>query len=101
MQLPLNIGYTREKILNFAHTVHSSIMKKIKFIWDFRGPGALQTARHHEIHLKEFCQMEDLKDYEAGHQVINEVQAIAYVTTPAAHLKLIRDRLRPHRAVQA
>ncbi|MBL7472533.1 hypothetical protein [Robertkochia sediminum] len=76
-------------------------MKKIKFIWDFRGPGALQTARHHEIHLEEFCRMEALDDFETGHQEINEAQATAYLTTSAAHLKLIRDRLRPHRAVQA
>lgn len=76
-------------------------MKKIKFIWDFRGPGAMQTAKHHEIHLREFCEAENLTDYEVGHTELNEAQALAYVITPAEVLKLIRDRLRPHRAVQA
>ena len=29
-------------------------MRKLKLIWDFRGPDALKTAEHHEIHLKEY-----------------------------------------------
>ncbi len=28
--------------------------RKIKLIWDFRGPASAKTAEHHEIHLKEF-----------------------------------------------
>ena len=28
------------------------MQKKIKLIWDFRGPESAKTAEHHEIHLK-------------------------------------------------
>ena len=33
---------------------------KIKLIWDFRGPEALEIAKHHVIHLEEFAKKEDL-----------------------------------------
>ena len=29
--------------------------RKIKLIWDFRGPDAQATAEHHTIHLRFFC----------------------------------------------
>jgi len=32
--------------------------RQIKLIWDFRGPNALLTAQHHEIHLKDFIKTE-------------------------------------------
>ena len=35
-------------------------MRKLKLIWDFRGPDALKIAQHHEIHLKEFIAIEKL-----------------------------------------
>ena len=31
--------------------------RQIKLIWDFKGPDALETAKHHCIHLKEFAQI--------------------------------------------
>ena len=34
--------------------------RQIKLIWDFRGPDALKTAEHQEIHLKEFIVIEQL-----------------------------------------
>ena len=34
--------------------------RKIKLIWDFRGPVAAKTAEHHEIHLKEYIILEKL-----------------------------------------
>jgi hypothetical protein len=34
--------------------------RKIKLIWDFRGPTAAKTAEHHEIHLKEYSAIEKL-----------------------------------------
>lgn len=76
-------------------------MRRIKFIWDFRGPGALQTARHHRIHLDEFCESENIPDRESGIEEVNSALAIAYLVAPESHLTLIRDRLRPHRAVLA
>lgn len=75
-------------------------MSMIKFIWDFRGPGALHTAKHHEVHLKEFCSLEKMHEVKTGFEVMNDLHAIAYLITADNHLALIRDRLRPHRAVK-
>lgn len=75
-------------------------MKRIKFIWDFRGPAALHTAKHHRIHLDDFCRMEALEHTETGFESKSEVHATAYLTAADSHLELIRDRLRPHRAVR-
>ena len=38
--------------------------RKIKLLWDFRGPDALETAKHHTIHLKEFAAIENLPFHE-------------------------------------
>ena len=35
-------------------------MRKLKLIWDFRGPASLKTAEHHLIHLKEYIQLKNL-----------------------------------------
>jgi len=40
--------------------------RKIKLLWDFRGPDAKATAEHHTIHLKEFATLEKL----AFHEII-------------------------------
>ena len=48
-------------------------MRKIKLLWDFRGPDALETAKHHTIHLKEFAAMENLSYYEVDIQQKNEM----------------------------
>jgi len=41
--------------------------KKIKLIWDFRGPSAAKTAEHYEVHLKEYVLNEELKFDITGH----------------------------------
>ena len=76
-------------------------MRRIKFIWDFRGPAAPKTAEHHEIHLREYCQMENLRDWETGLQAVSDNHVIAFLTISESHLKQIRDRLKPHRAILA
>ncbi|WP_224489542.1 hypothetical protein [Robertkochia flava] len=76
-------------------------MRRIKFIWDFYGPSAFDTAKHHEIHLKDYCRMEALSEWESGHKMMSEDHAIATLVISEAHLKQIRDRLKPHRAVVA
>jgi hypothetical protein len=35
-------------------------VRKLKLIWDFHGPDANQIAEHHEIHLKQYIQLEKL-----------------------------------------
>ena len=72
-------------------------MRKLKLIWDFRGPDASKIAEHHEIHLKEYIQLEKLNITITGFEVINEFHSIAYVVVNESDMKPIRDALKPHR----
>jgi len=71
--------------------------RKLKLIWDFKGPDALETAKHHCIHLKEFTQIENLVYYEIDHQQLNEMHTIAFVIVDESVMKIYRDALKPHR----
>jgi hypothetical protein len=73
--------------------------RKIKLIWDFRGPDALETAKHHTMHLKEFATMENLHFYEAATEQTSEHHAIACMIIDEKDLLTFRDALHPHRAV--
>ncbi|VXB50949.1 conserved hypothetical protein [Flavobacterium sp. 9AF] len=72
-------------------------MRKIKLIWDFRGMAAAKTAEHHEIHLKEYIQIENLTINITGWQPINEMYAIAYMVVEEKDMIAVRDALKPHR----
>jgi hypothetical protein len=71
--------------------------KKIKLIWDFRGPAAANTAIHHEKHLKEFIVAEELKFDITGFSHINEMHSIAYLVVAEFEMITVRDMLKPHR----
>ncbi|MBD3583410.1 hypothetical protein [Flavobacterium selenitireducens] len=72
-------------------------MRKIKMIWDFRGPAAAKTAEHHEIHLKEYIAIEKLPLEITGFESLNEMHAIAFVVVTDAEMIQVRDALKPHR----
>jgi len=73
--------------------------RQIKLIWDFRGPNALLTAQHHEIHLKDFIKTENLQDWNiTGFQKINEMHTLAFWVIPESEILKFRDILKPHRA---
>lgn len=73
--------------------------RQIKLIWDFRGPHALPTATHHEIHLKDFIKTEKITDRDlTGVETISEVHATAFWVVPESEIKKYRDILKPHRA---
>ena len=72
-------------------------MRKLKLIWDFRGPDALKVAEHHEIHLKEYISIEKLIINITGFHAINEFHAIAFMVVNDAEMKPVRDALKPHR----
>lgn len=72
-------------------------MRKLKLIWDFRGPDALKIAEHHEKHLKEFISIEKLRLNISGFESINEMQALAYMIVYETDMKFVRDALKPHR----
>jgi hypothetical protein len=71
--------------------------RRIKLIWDFKGPDALETAKHHCIHLKEFSQLENLNYHEVDHNQLNEMYTIAFITVDESNMKIFRDALKPHR----
>ncbi|GGX10755.1 hypothetical protein [Aquimarina muelleri] len=71
--------------------------RKLKLIWDFKGPNASKTAQHHEIHLKEYIHLEETSLNITGYQDINEIHSIAFMIVTDSEMKKIRDALKPHR----
>lgn len=72
-------------------------MSRIKLIWDFRGEGALQTAKHHAIHLNEFLEREQIADSFGDCTQISEMHSIAFVITDKTNMIILRDALKPNR----
>ncbi|OXA92241.1 hypothetical protein [Flavobacterium hercynium] len=71
--------------------------RKIKLIWDFRGPAAAKTAEHHEIHLKEYIAIEKFPLNITGHKIIDDMYAIAFMVVTDENMIQVRDALKPHR----
>lgn len=71
--------------------------RKIKLLWDFRGPDALETAKHHTIHLKEFATIENLEYFEVDVQEKNPMLCTAFITVNEKDMKTYRDALKPQR----
>ena len=73
------------------------MQRKIKLIWDFRGPGAAKTAEHHEKHLKEYIAIEAIALDITGYLQITEMHSYAYMVTEESNMIKLRDALKPHR----
>ncbi|AEW85825.1 hypothetical protein B0A78_10190 [Flavobacterium columnare NBRC 100251 = ATCC 23463] len=73
------------------------MQRKIKLIWDFRGPAAAKTAEHHEIHLREYIEIEQFPIKITGFSVLNEMHAIAWMVVNDQNMLRVRDALKPHR----
>lgn len=71
--------------------------RQIKLIWDFRGPDALKTAEHHEIHLKEYIEIEKITVDITGVKTYSDTHSIAYIVVPESLMIQVRDALKPHR----
>ncbi|MGF1559248.1 MAG: hypothetical protein ACFCUL_09180 [Flavobacteriaceae bacterium] len=71
--------------------------RRLKLIWDFRGPAAAKTAEHHEQHLKEYILIEELTAGITGFQHRNEMHSVAFMVINESQLKSVRDALKPHR----
>ncbi len=72
-------------------------MRKIKLIWDFKGPDGLETAKHHCIHLKEFAQIDKLPYHEVNFVSLSQMHTLAFIVVDEADMKTFRDALKPHR----
>lgn len=71
--------------------------KKIKLIWEFRGPTAQQTAKHHVIHLKEYMQLEKLTFDKADVNLVSDFNCSAFLITEETYLQQLRNDLKPNR----
>ena len=74
-------------------------MKRVKLIWDFRGPNATKIAEHHVIHLKEYIKKNDLKNSFSGAEKFSEMYSIAFLVVNESDMKSTRDALRPHHGI--
>jgi len=72
-------------------------MRKLKLIWDFKGPDSLKIAQHHEIHLKEFIAIEKLSLNITGFETISDMHTIAFMVVNDDEMPPVRDALKPHR----
>jgi len=72
-------------------------MRKIKLIWDFRGPDAIKTAEHHCVHLNEFTAIDQLDFHEVNSAQISDYHSIAYIIIDEKDMLTFRDALKPHR----
>ena len=71
--------------------------RKIKLIWDFRGPAAKKTAEHYVIHLKEYVFNEELKYDIVGSKDLNEMHSLVFLVVAEFEMPQVRDDLKPHR----
>ncbi len=71
--------------------------KKLKLIWDFYGPDASPTAKHHEIHLKQFIERDQLKNNITGFIDVEPNYAVAFLVVDESEMIAVRDALKPHR----
>ncbi|MBS1763527.1 MAG: hypothetical protein JSS90_01025 [Bacteroidetes bacterium] len=71
--------------------------KKIKLIWDIRGPESEKTAEHHTRHLNEYIEDKKLKNNHTGTENISESYSIAFMIVDEDEMLQVRDDLRPNR----
>lgn len=71
--------------------------RKIKLIWDFRGSAAIETAKHHEIHLKDYIIAEKIALNITGFEIFSDVYSIAFMVVNEENMIDVRDILKPHR----
>ena len=73
--------------------------KHIQLIWDFYGEDALQTAKHHAIHLEEFFNKENYPYHAAAAELLGADHAIAYIICAEQEVHLVKHSLKPQRAL--
>lgn len=66
-------------------------------IWDFRGPEAKRIAQHHEVHLKDYVKIEQIKNTLTGTETVSNIHTIAFLVVDETHMLPIKNALKPHR----
>lgn len=72
-------------------------MRKLKLIWDFRGPDAHKIAEHHHMHLKDYIAIKKTALNITGFEQLNDMHSIAFMVVNDDEMRPIRDALKPHR----
>ena len=72
-------------------------MRKLKLIWDFKGPDAELTAQHHLTHLKDYLQRHEIQEIATGMEKLNDKHHLCYVAVAETDMPKMRDELKPHR----
>ena len=70
---------------------------KAKLVWSFSGEGAMKTAEHHLIHLKEYSKSEKVDVIEFGIEEKTEFIAIAFMIVAKDLVNDLRQSLKPHK----
>jgi len=73
------------------------VSRKIKLIWDFRGPTAKEVAKHHERHLRDYIEAEKLSPNITGNTELSSMHSIAFMVVDEGNMPGVRDALIPHR----
>ncbi len=71
--------------------------KRIKLLWDFRGPEATKIAEHHCIHLREYAEIEKLEGTEIDITKVSDMYTIAFMIVEEKDMNSSREALKPHR----
>ncbi len=69
---------------------------KAKLVWNFSGEGALKTAEHHIVHLKEYAELENIAIIEFGAAQLTEFSAMAFIIVTQELVNNLRKSLKPH-----
>ena len=69
---------------------------KAKLVWSFSGEGALKTAEHHLIHLKQYSKSENVEVIEFGTEQQTQFIAIAFIVVAKDLVNDLRQSLKPH-----
>ncbi len=76
-------------------------ISRVRLIWDFFGPHAERTARHHQHHLDDFVLQEGSIDARTGTASERDGHCTAWMVVDAADVQRVRDALKPQRGLPA
>ena len=88
-------GFGREQ--NPERKFEMSKERNLKLIWDFKGPDAETTAKHHATHLREFASSNQISPGIVGSEELSAAHAIAFIVVSETKMPPVRDALKPHR----
>lgn len=71
--------------------------RKVKLLWDFRGPAAQKTAEHYVAHLKEYVFNEELKYDIVEYKQISDMHSIVFLVVAEFEMPQVKNDLKPHR----